>query len=285
MSNNFSGMVIPEEISMIVSSDPNAGAINRSADGSYFEIQLQDGLQIPKEALNINISVEESTVWWVIPNIITGQNDKMYITGPDTSDVVQNYVLTIPQGLYDLSGLNQAILRELELQGAKIDPEPLITLSPDEATQKVEVRFNYDTVSINFIPTDTPRIIIGFDGTVYGPYAGAPFTVLAPGLAQFNQVNSFLIHSDLTSRGIRFNNAYNQTISNVIIDVSPGSQIVSRPFNPAKINSPELAGAKRSNIRMWLTDDSNRRVNTNGEYWTARLVIHYLKPYVIGRGS
>ena len=65
--------MIPEEISMIVTSDPNAGAINRSADGSYFEIQLQDGLQLPKEALNVNISMEEASIWWVVPNIITGE--------------------------------------------------------------------------------------------------------------------------------------------------------------------------------------------------------------------
>ena len=39
-------------------------------------------------------------------------------TGPFTrlrNDIVQNYELTIPTGLYDLSGLNQEILRELEL--------------------------------------------------------------------------------------------------------------------------------------------------------------------------
>jgi hypothetical protein len=282
--SNYGGMVIPEEISMIVSSDPAAGAINISPDGSYFEIQLQDGLQIPKEALNINIAVEEATVWWVVPNIITGENDKMYITGPDVGDVVQNYVVTIPQGLYDLSGINQAILRELENQGAKIDPDPLITLTPDEPTQKVEIRFSYPTVSVDFTQADTPRDILGFNSQVLGPYPGAPVSILADNVAAFNQINYFLIHSDLTNKGIRFNNNYSQTIAQVLIDVPPGSQIVSTPQNPAKINAPELGGAKRTNLRVWLTDDKDRRVNTNGEYFTARIVIHYLKPYVISRG-
>lgn len=275
-------MMVPEEISMIVSSDPNAGAVNRSSDGSYFEIQLQDGLQIPAEALNVNIAVEEATIWWVVPNIITGENDTMYITGPDTLDVVQNYVVVIPQGLYDLAGINQAILRDLENQGAKIDPDPLITLTPDEPTQKVEMRFDYATVSIDFTQANTPRDILGFNSQILGPYAGAPINVLADNTAQFNQVNYFLLHSDLTNKGIRFNNNYNQTVSQVLIDVSPGSQIVSHPFNPAKISAPELAGAKRTNLRIWLTDDQDRRVNTNGEYFTARIVIHYLKPYIIG---
>lgn len=274
-------MMVPEEISMILSSNPNSGAINRSSDGSYFEVQLQDGLQLPAEALNVTIAVEEASIWWVVPNIIAGVNDKMYITGPDTLNVVQNYVVTIPQGLYDLAGINQAILRELENQGAKISPNSLISLTPDEATQRVEIRFDYATVSIDFTQPDTPREILGFNSQILGPYVGAPVSILADNVAKFNQVNYFLIHSDLTNKGIRFNNDYNQTIAQVLIDVSPGSQIVSRPFNPAKIAVPELAGAKRSNLRMWLTDDQNRNVNTNGEYYSARIVIRYLRPYII----
>ena len=270
---------IPEEISMIVSSDPTNGASNISPDGSYFEVQLQDGLSVPKDALNVNISVEEATIWWSVPNVITGENDKLYITGPDTLDVLQNFVLTIPQGLYDLTGINEAMARELEAAGAKIDPEPLITFSPDEATQRVQMRFNYATVTIDFTQTDTPRVILGFDAQVYSPVPTNP--ILAPNVAAFNRINFFLIHSDMTNKGIRFNNNYNQTIGQVLIDVAPGSQIVSRPFNPAKINAPELAGTTRTNLRFWLTDDEDRRVNTNNEYWSARIVINYLRPFVV----
>ena len=369
-------MVLPEEISLVVSSDPNAGAVNRSTDGSYFEIQLDDGLQIPKDALNVNVRAEEATIWWVVPNIIKGVNDKMYITGedapvitgyetmgfdanntmsltsaifdilqstgsalpvgaflvgdtitvesgpllgssfvitninadttnqmnydvaPTTSNqpvgnwtflrtrpgVANNYVITIPQGLYDLSGLNQAIQRDLENKGARIDPDPLIVFAPDDATQKVELRVNYDDVSVDFTQPDTPRAILGFDSLVYGTYPSVPIEVLAPNIAEFNQINYFLIHSDLVNKGIRFNNRYNQTISQVLIDVAPGSQIIHKPFNPAKSNAQELAGAKRNNMRFYITDDKQRTVNTNGEYWTARIVIDYLLPYVVGKG-
>lgn len=375
-------MLCPDEISMIVSSAPENGAVNRSADGSFFEIQLQDALTLPKDALNPTVCVEEALVWWSIPNILTGVNDKMYITGtsalvsttdkltlgfpalsaysmtiislvPDLStlsignigggmpigvfqvgdmfqpttgvntgvlytiigisndtaisktytitgllesnilsttgnfnrvrtNIETNYIITIPQGLYDLSGLQSTILRDLENQGAIIDPDPLILFSPDEATQKVEIRFNYPNVSIDFTQPDTPREILGFNSAIYGAYPNAPITILAPNVAGFNTVNSLLIHSDLTSRGIRFNNDYNQTITQVLIDVSPGSQIVSKPFNPPRIPLTELVNAKRTNIRFWLTDDKNRRVNTNGEYWSVRMVIRYLRPVFIG---
>lgn len=284
---------VPEEISLIVSSDPDAGAINVSSDGSQFEIQLDgEGIQIPKDAINVNVSVEESTVWWVIPNIITGENDTLYIYGDNdaTPAVPQLFTVVIPQGLYDLAGLNQAVQAELESLGARTvsasgDPLSLINLTADDATQKVRIRFNYTNVYVDFQPNNTPRQILGFDAQQYGPFAGAPLSILAPNTAQFNQVNYFLIHSDLVNKGIRFNNSYNQTVAQVLIDVAPGSQIVSTPFNPAKCNAQELAGSKRTNLRFWLTDDKQRNVNTNGEYFTARIVIHYMRPMVIGRGQ
>jgi hypothetical protein len=274
-------MMVPHEISLLASSDPAAGAVNVSPDGSQFEIQLEDALRVPSEAVNITVDVEEATVWWVVPNIITGENDRMYITAPNVADVLTAYVVVIPQGLYDLSGLNQAILRELQNQGAKIDPANVINLSPDDATQKVELTLNYVGSQIDFTQPDTPREILGFNSQVIGPTVIAPFTVIADNTAAFNQVNYFLIHSDLTNKGIRFNNQYNQTISQVLIDVPPGSQIVSRPFNPARINAPELGGANRTTIRFWLTDDRNRPVNTNNEFFTCRVAIKYLLPHII----
>jgi hypothetical protein len=282
---------VPEEISLIVSSDPDAGAVNVSSDGSQFEIQLDGGgIQIPKDAINVNVSVEEATVWWVTPNIIEGQNDTLFIYGDNdaTPAVPQLFTVVIPQGLYDLPGLNQAVQAELEGLGARTlsptgEPLSLISLTSDDATQKVRIRFNYPNVYVDFQPNRTPREILGYRAEQYGPYPAAPLEILAPDIAKFNQVNYFLISTDLVNKGIRFNNSYNQTVAQVLIDVAPGSQIVSRPFNPAKCNAQELAGTKRTNLRFWLTDDKQRPVNTNGEYFTARIVIHYMRPMVIGR--
>ena len=67
-------MMVEREINMLASSDPNTGAINVSEDGSRFEIQLEDAIQIPSQAVNTQISVEEASVWWVVPNIIEGKN-------------------------------------------------------------------------------------------------------------------------------------------------------------------------------------------------------------------
>lgn len=281
---------VPEEISLIVSSDPAAGAINKTNDGSYFEIQLDgEGIHLPKDAINVNVAVEEATVWWTIPNIITGVNDLIRITGENDQGGTGTFNIILPQGLYDLSGLNQAIITGLENAGAlTVDGNgnsiSLISLEADDATQKVRIRFNTAQAAIYFNIGQTPREILGFESNQYGPFPGSyPTSVLAENTAAFNQVNYFLLHSDLVNKGIRFNNSFNQTIAQILIDVAPGSQIISKPFNPAKCNGQELAGSRRTNLRFWITDDKQRPVNTNGEYFTARIVIHYMRPMIIGR--
>lgn len=277
--------VVPEEISFIVNSNPASGAINLSNNGSQFQVQLEEPLVIPKDAMNINLSVEEATVWWTVPNISASiGNNQMYITGqPQSGGAPQQYIITLEDGLYDLSGLEQAIHRELYSAGATHTPSPLISLTADEATQRVGIIFNYNDVSVDFTPTNTPREILGFDSRNIGPFILFPHTELGDSVARFNQINSFLIHSDLVGRGIRINNKYNQTISQVLIDVPAGSQIISQPRHPSKCNAPELADRKISQFRMWLTDENDNLVDTNGEYWSVRMVLHYVKPYVVAR--
>ena len=280
--------MIPEELSLLVSSDPSQGASNVSADGSSFEIQLEEPIHIPVDAVNITTSVEEATVWWVVPNVIDSQNDTFYVFG-DRADggAAQLFTVKIEQGLYDLTGLNNSLQTGLEKAGAKVldgtAPKPLIQLAPDDATQKVLIRFNYTNVYVDFQPTNTLREILGFNATQVGPFVGAPVNELAPNVASFNTVNYFLIASDLVQKGIRFNNRYNQIVSQVLINVSPGSQIISTPFNPAKVPSNELAGSKRTVLRFRLTDDKLRPVNTNKEYFTARVVIRYMRPFIVER--
>jgi len=282
-------MLVPEEINFLVTSDPTQGALNVSTNGSRFTVKLEEPIEIPEDALNVTLSVEEATVWWTVPNIITGENDKLYVTGPTQLNpaIIQTSILTIPLGLYDASGLNETVQQLLENAGFKTTDgipaisKPIFTITTDEATSRIILRFEYPTVQIDFTQNDTPKDILGFESLVYGPYPLAPQNIPAPNVAGFNTVNYFLIHSDLVQQGIRFNNNYNQTIAQVLIDVAPGSQIVSKPFNPAKSNCNRLAGSKIDRFNVWLTDDKQREVNTNNEYFTARIVIRWYHPHFL----
>jgi len=352
-----------DEISLIVSSDPSQGAFNRSSDGSYFEIKLDDGgIQIPKNATSCFLTTEEATVWWNINNV-TSSNNVLRITGPSAVEVVTNhnlgypndalisatgtlfrisgtnlplgvlqqgdyirvestgqvyylsavpssntttlfeclttnntvlppnagnferqrggggiqqYNVVLPPGLYDLTLMNNEIARQLENAGASSDSEPIISLSANVASQRVQIRFPFPSSAIDLTGSDTPRDILGFNSEIYGNNSSpAPFTETAQNVASFNQINYFLLHCDLTSLGIRFNNQYSQVVSQILINKPPGSQILYTPFNPARISVPELIGATRTSLRVYLTDDQNRRVNTNGEYFSARFKIQW----------
>ncbi len=270
--------MISHEIPFLASSDPDVGAINVSADGSVFSVRLTEPIQIPQNAVNVILTAEENTIWWNTPNIVLGVNDlfKLVDDGTD-STIAFTYNLVIPEGLYDLSGLNQAIQRELANLGAPQSP-PLINLSADDATQKVEITTNFTGLTIDFTIVQSFRDILGFNSQLLGPTATKPLTFLADNVAAFNVVDFFLIHTDLVDFGLLFNNEWSQITAQVLIDVAPGSQIVNRIFNPPKIPSPNLIGGNRSNIRFWLTDNKNLPVNTRGEFWTTRMAIRYDTP-------
>lgn len=269
---------VREELTIIATSDPLQGAQNIDATGSRFELVFDEPMKIPHDAIEVYVSAEESSVWFVTPNIITGVNDTLYVTGPSALDVVTPYVVTIPQGLYSLEALSVAIARELETAGAKTSPLPIISLSGDDATQRAVLTVNYATVSVDFTPADTFRDVIGFNSGVVGPFGTVPSNQLAPNAAAFNTVNYYLIHSDLVTQGIRFGTTFSQVISQVLITGTPGNQIVSTPFNPPRVQAQYLAGATRSRISFWLTDERQALVETNGEYWTVRIRISWLRP-------
>ena len=349
------------EISLIVSSDPTQGAFNRSADGSYFEIKLEDGgIQIPKNATSCFLTVEEASVWWTMSNITTA-NNILRITGPSAVEVVSNhnlgypntalisatgtlfritgtglplaifqvgdyirvdatgqeyyvsvinsqtttlfecqttnattltanagnferqrggggiqlYTVTLPPGLYDLTLLNNEVARQLENAGASSATEPIVSFSANTASQRVQIRFPFPSSAIDFTLGDTPRAILGFNAGTYGNNPAAPYTETAQNVAAFNQINYWLLHCDLTNLGIAFNNQYSQVVSQISINKPPGSQVLYAPYNPARISVPELIGSARTSIRVYLTDDKNRRVDTNGEYYSARFKIQW----------
>ncbi len=259
--------MVKHEIPIIVDSDIASGAINKSADGSSFEIQLEDPIQIPVSAKSVTVQVQEALVWWVIPNIITGTNDAFSI-----DDGGGPYDVVVAQGLYDLSSLQQSTESAVVAAGG---PSGMFTFLADNATQKVVIRINLAGVSIDFTGGTTFRDILGFNSQVLGPTVAATTDFTGDNIAAFNTIDFFLIHSDLVSRGIRVNNEYDQTIAQVLIDVPPGSQIVSTPFNPPKSPAWELIGSTRNRIRFWLSDQTGAPVNTNFENWSARLIIEY----------
>ena len=85
---------ITYQLPMIFSSSVLDGALNKSADGSSFSVQLDRPILVPNTAKYCWIEVQAATVWNTVPNILTGVNDKFYLE-IDDGMIVVNHVITI----------------------------------------------------------------------------------------------------------------------------------------------------------------------------------------------
>ncbi len=263
-------------IPLLVSSDYKNGA-TVSTDGSQFNVHMEGGLGIPKEAQNVSLTVESSTVWWVVPNILAATdsstpNNKLYITGDNNQNANASFTIEIPTGLYDVAQLNQQVEVLLENAGARTDPDPLLTFTGNLSTGKVDTRFNYSNVTVNYTHGDTPREVLGYDNLTYNP--GQVQTVPAPFEAKFNTIEYFVLRSDMVDKGIREGNSYRQAIAFVNINNSPGNQLVSEPNHPPTVPCQNLAGSLKNDFTFTLTDHLNNRVKMT-ETFSIRMTISY----------
>ena len=276
-------MSIKIQKDLLVSSSPDQGALNLSEDGSSFEVKLEDAITIPDKARNIKLEVQRALIWNNFPNIYTGVNDKIYINGPNTEDVESSFVVTIAQGSYDLQTLTNDILADLDVQGAKTEPLSLISLDADVATGKVEVSLNYPTVQIEMRSWNTFHRILGLTEQLYTVPAGkTTHTFLADNVANFSAVESILVHSDITSKGLSINGQYSQTVAQILPDVRSGSLIVFQPLSPLKIDCDNLKGTELQSFRVWLTNEKNESISTNGEYYSMLLKLSYERNQIYG---
>jgi len=132
--------------------------------------------------------------------------------------------------------------------------------------------------SIDFTVANSINDLLGFDAVVVGVSTVVDELFDAQNVASFNNIDYFVIHCDIVSRGIRTNDKYSQAVAQVLIEAPTGSQIIHQPQNPEEIPCNELISNKKNIINVWLTDQDNNRVDTAGENYSFRLVIYYLVP-------
>lgn len=267
---------IEYKLPLLFNSDPRNGAENVSADGGSFSVTLETPISIPREAHNCYVTVQEATAWWTIYNIVQGVNDQIDITYDDGIIVVQ-HLITVEAGLYDLDHLTAEIARQMNAVGL---PEDLFVLVPDLASGKTVIQFNYSGIRLDLTITRNFAFLLGFEERLVplaGPTTGIQYEK-SDGIANFNTIDYLTVTSDLVSRGLSVNGKLYGVIAQLLINVPPGSQILSTPFNPPEIPCPELIGENRKRITFRLTDNINQQVDTQGEFFSVRLIIHYSIP-------
>ena len=290
--------MLNKQFSNIYSSDSANGAYNISSGssdaGSRFSIILHsDPLQIPKEAKSCILFVPTATFWWTMLNIVTGVNDTFsfsILSGVNAG----TYTVTIPQGIYALTSLANAINLQL-LNVYPALPSNPITFSADNSTQRVVFVFNIANVQVDFTIEHKMRDMLGFYGLgslefptnlVTQNYVPDPVAyptgsfvnqaVYANQIAKFNVIDSLLINSpQLGSSGIATNGNNYYSICNPTITVPVGQQNVFTTTLPAIVNADNLIGKTISNLDFTLTDQRGRPVNTNGEVYSFMVTYQY----------
>ena len=265
--------ILKKKFSMFFSSDPLTGARNVSQDGSEFSVQLNNPLTIPSNALDCSLSVIQSNIWNTSYNISAdfGNNIFSFVTAETP------YSITIPDGLYSLSGLNAYLSTQFVNLGLAAN---VITLSGDDSTQKTILTFTGVGDYVNFTVPSSVREVLGFDSRL-APLAGAPsigYSEFSDNPAAFNRNNSYLITSDLVSNGIPVNSTSANIISSVPIDSPPGSQIVYSPQNPLNFDGRELIGSIKNFFSFQLRNQSLQPTPTAGELWSLVILFEYSVP-------
>jgi hypothetical protein len=284
-------VLIQTEQSYFFSSDEKIGALNKELQGSSFEVKLKSPIKIPPGAVDATIECMAANVWNNSPNIaVEYENNHFYWDYAYTT--TSNFVITsnfasydflIPDGLYGVNTLNAEIQRQLKAEdipgqnaGTKF-AETSIVLSANEASQRVVISM---AEHIGFI-TDTDTYVNNVAVTM-GFTTGASFiptheghSFIADNVAQFNRINSYLLHGNLIQEGISINNSYDSILAEIQISVKPGSLIAYRPFIPYRVSAKHLKYGGEDLLRWRLTDDLNRPVNMFGENWTFTIVVRY----------
>ena len=247
--NTYHG--ISKSFSMIFNS---ALASYKSPSGSQFQVNLNTPLQIPKNAASCQIGLFQANIWNSSPNILVGKNNMFYYRTNGIRKFVQ-----LEQGLYSLDDLN-ITLGEL-IYDKYGDAKNTFVLFGNSATQKVNITYTYANCQIDFTEIHSLKDILGFNSAVYpdpttqpaGSTAGQ--VVFAPNLAALNQINAFLVTTDLIENGLPVNTRSASILASVPITSKPNSLITYEPQQTIWVPCDHLIGKMVYSINCRLTDE------------------------------
>jgi hypothetical protein len=264
-------MISKKQFSIIFSSSEKNNAINKSLDGSTFSVITDQPIRFPVNSFDCSAEVVSSTVWNTVKNIsVDLSNNKFYVYyGTDNT----LYTVTLSDGLYSVSSLNSEISKSLINQGV---PSDVVIISGNQSTQKIVLTFPYVGSYVDFTGINACRGILGFDAR---NVPLTPTTIVnesheGDSVAAFNNIESFLIKTNLVNGDIPVNNISDQTIVNIPISSRTGDQIIYNPLNTIKVSADNLRGNGTNSATFRLTNERNEAVST-GETYSLTILFRY----------
>ncbi len=271
----------------IFSSNPENGAINRSADGSKFSVQLTNPLYLPDNAYNAKLEVIQASIWNNSPNISQSFNNNV-MTIQDSNGT---HTVTIPDGLYDIDILYDTLallFDNLETNRPTFPFKDMFDIEGNEATNRIYIIFKNTASSANpeiLWAQSTIDDFLGFTDTsptqpVNPSSPSHDYSIVAENPARFNAYNSFVIKSDIVNTGIQINDSFNGTIAQIQITSNPGEIQNFRATEPnifSLCNNLIGMNSAKYTLTFELVSETGLALDTRGEYYDFVIMLSWLE--------
>ncbi len=258
------------EMTLFISSNPNAGAYNISEDGSSFQLNLNQILDLRGYKKIVGAVTESDVVYSWVNISSTLKNNKLYLL-----DGVAPITIDFSAGIYSLDVINNTIADKL---GA------LNFNSPIYFSGNLQ-----DGTVYAIIPAKTPAWSIDWSNVTdnIGPTLGFSNPVIDAGST--TQTSYYLsdeparlndaIQAAYISCSIMAGNYFGQLGgSNVVLKVSPTAQVGGLIFTRVQIPSwTPLNSNYVLNITSKLLRPDGTAMDLNGEFWSYVLMIRAWK--------
>jgi hypothetical protein len=262
-------MISNQEFSYIFSSADENDPVDKIADGTQFSVRPNHPFTMPANAFDCTAEVVSASMWNSVPNVSVGlANNKFYVYYGGAL-----YTVEIPDGLYSVSSLNATVSKSLVNQGL---PADVVAITGNQSTQSIVLSFNYVGSYADFTQTNACRVLLGFDARL-APLI--PTTIVGQSedgdeVAEFNNIERFLLKTDLVNGNIPTNQNSDQTVASVPIQSKTGDQVVYSPINPIRVDCSNLRGIGRDVATFRITDEKGEPAITN-EAWSMLMVFRY----------
>jgi hypothetical protein len=247
---------------LLFSSSVDAGASNVTADGTTFEANFNSPLLIPVSARYCEAALTTASIWNTSPNVSASfGNNKFEVTY-----LASDYTITIADGLYSLTALNDYINRALQNLGI---PYGQFTFAADTASQRTVLTIQNIGSYVDFGAASSVGVIMGWpivSGIVAATSLGQHF--YSPVEAAFNRNNYYLVETDMVQNGLPVNALARGILGAVPINVAPGSQITYDPSTPLWFDASELIGRPRMGLRFRLLNQDLLSAPTAGDTYS-----------------
>ena len=241
----------------------NASLAQGTIISDDFTIKFIEPLYLPGDW---EVALIKANLWYAWYNISVDKNNNTfrYFNG----SIYQN--VTIADGQYTVDQLNDALHRVMKDNGD-------FTLVGSTEVYDIILEPNFSTLKVSLTLTNSYRLdlatgdlylLLGADQVEYSFTGTQDF----PNIANINDgINDLSIRSSVISQDASFNNDVGTDILYTFVPTSiPGTNINIDPQN--KIFLPVRSiNEKVKSIRLYLTDNLNRRVDLNDEPMSALL--------------